>query len=93
MVAPVPVTLSLDDRILEAVADAVAEAIAAAEARGEARARALRTHLSVDEAAEALSVSPRHVRTLIERGELPSLRLGTRVVVPRIALERLGVPA
>lgn len=85
--------MSVEDRIVEAVGAAVADAIAAAEARGEDRARALKTHLSVPEAAEAIGISETHARSLITSGELPSVRLGTRVVVPRLALERLGVPA
>lgn len=69
----------------------VREAIERAEARGEERARARRTHYSVAEAAEALGISPTHCRRMIDEGVVPSLRLGERVVVPRVALERLGV--
>lgn len=45
--------------------------------------------LSVAEAAKLLRVSRTHVYELIRRDELPSVRLGRRVVVPRIAIERL----
>jgi excisionase family DNA binding protein len=44
-------------------------------------------NLSVDGAATALGVSPRTVRTLIARGELPTIRIGRRVLLPCGALE------
>lgn len=84
---------ALDELILELVGTAVAGAIARAEQRGEQRARALTTHLTVAEAAESLRISQTHCRKLIEHGTVPSLRLGHRVVVPRVALERLGCPS
>lgn len=45
--------------------------------------------LSVAEAAQVLGVSPNHCWRLIQGGDLPSLRLGRRVVVPRSALVAL----
>ena len=45
--------------------------------------------LTVTEAAVALGISRTHAYDLIARGELPSLRLGRRIVVPRRGLERL----
>jgi excisionase family DNA binding protein len=42
--------------------------------------------LSVAEAAALLGISKDLVYDLVARGELPSLRLGRRVVVPRRAL-------
>ena len=45
--------------------------------------------LTVAEAAELLGISRTHGYELVARGELPSLRLGRRIVVPRRALERL----
>ena len=45
--------------------------------------------LTVTEAAAALGISRTHAYELIARGELPSLRLGRRIVVPRRGLERL----
>lgn len=42
---------------------------------------------SVPEAAEALGVSAWLAYRLIARGELPAIRLGRRVVVPKIALD------
>jgi excisionase family DNA binding protein len=45
--------------------------------------------LSVTEAAQLLGISRAFAYELVARGELPSLRLGRRVVVPRRALEEL----
>ncbi|MGH9043834.1 MAG: helix-turn-helix domain-containing protein [Acidimicrobiales bacterium] len=41
---------------------------------------------SVPEAAELLGISRALGYELVARGELPSLRLGRRIVVPRVAL-------
>jgi putative molybdopterin biosynthesis protein len=41
------------------------------------------------EVAPLLKISERHVYELIKRGDLPSVRLGRRVVVPKAALEAL----
>lgn len=43
---------------------------------------------SVQELASALGVSPDLVRTLVRRGELRSMHLGRRVVIPASELER-----
>lgn len=43
---------------------------------------------TVAEAAEVLTISESHARNLIADGQLPSLRLGRRVVVPKVALQR-----
>jgi excisionase family DNA binding protein len=45
--------------------------------------------LTVAEAATALGISRAHAYELVARGDLPSLRLGRRIVVPRRGLERL----
>jgi excisionase family DNA binding protein len=45
--------------------------------------------LTVPETAELLGVSRAFAYTLVARGELPSLRLGRRVVVPRMAIDAL----
>lgn len=45
--------------------------------------------LTVTEAAQALGISRALAYELIARGELPALRLGRRLVVPRRALEAL----
>lgn len=44
---------------------------------------------NVVEAAEILGVHPNTVRKYIARGVLPCFRLGRRVLIPRVALERL----
>ncbi|MGH9169716.1 MAG: helix-turn-helix domain-containing protein [Acidimicrobiales bacterium] len=50
--------------------------------------------LSVSEAAELLGISRDLAYDLAARGELPTLRLGRRIVVPRARLlELIGVPA
>ena len=46
--------------------------------------------LSVDETAQALGVCSRHLRTLIVRGQVRSVRLGRRVLVPREEIDRLA---
>lgn len=48
-----------------------------------------RLTLSVDQAAQVLGVSRALAYELVARGEIPSLRLGRRIVVPRRALEVL----
>jgi excisionase family DNA binding protein len=45
--------------------------------------------MSVTEAAGVLGISRAFAYVLVARGELPSLRFGRRVVVPRLALEQL----
>jgi excisionase family DNA binding protein len=45
--------------------------------------------LTVDEAAQVLGISRALAYELIARGEIPSLRLGRRIVVPRRALDLL----
>jgi excisionase family DNA binding protein len=44
---------------------------------------------SVEEAGRRLGISRAHAYELVARGELPHLRLGRRIVVPRHALESL----
>ena len=48
-----------------------------------------RLTMTVEEAADALGISRALAYELVARGELPSLRLGRRIVVPRRALEAL----
>ena len=43
--------------------------------------------LTIEEAGALLGISRALAYELVKRGELPSLRLGRRVVVPRKALE------
>ncbi len=45
--------------------------------------------LTVDEAAYLLNISRSLAYELIARGELPALRLGRRIVIPRVMLEGL----
>jgi excisionase family DNA binding protein len=45
--------------------------------------------MSVPEAADLLGISRAFAYVLVARGDLPGLRLGRRVVVPRRALEQL----
>ncbi|MGZ4753434.1 MAG: helix-turn-helix domain-containing protein [Acidimicrobiia bacterium] len=44
---------------------------------------------TVEEAARLLGISRAHAYELVARGELPHLRLGRRVVVPKHAIEAL----
>ena len=48
-----------------------------------------RMTLAVEEAAEILGISRAFAYALVRKGEVPSLRLGRRLVVPRRALEQL----
>lgn len=48
-----------------------------------------RLTVTVEEAAELLGVSRAFAYELVARKELPSLKLGRRVIIPRRALERL----
>jgi excisionase family DNA binding protein len=49
--------------------------------------------MSVPEVADVLGISRAFAYALVARGDLPSLRLGRRVVVPRRALEQLVAQA
>ena len=44
---------------------------------------------TVEEAARLLGISRAHAYELVARGELPHLRFGRRVVVPKLAIEAL----
>ena len=48
-----------------------------------------RVTVTVEESAEILGISRAFAYALVRKGELPSLRLGRRLVVPRRALEQL----
>lgn len=48
-----------------------------------------RLTVTVEEAARLLGVSRAFAYELVARKELPSVRLGRRVIIPRRALERL----
>jgi excisionase family DNA binding protein len=45
--------------------------------------------VSVPETARLLGISRTHAYELVTRGELPHVRLGRRIVVPRHAIETL----
>jgi excisionase family DNA binding protein len=59
------------------------------EDRTEATMRPQRLTMSVEDASEALGISRSLACELVRRGEIPSLRLGRRIVVPVRALEEL----
>ena len=48
-----------------------------------------RRTVSVEEAARLLGISRGHAYALVDRGEIPGLRLGRRIVVPLGAIDRL----
>lgn len=54
-----------------------------------------RLTLTVEEAAGLLGISRAFAYEAVRRGEIPSIRIGRRVLVPRVALDRLvsGSPA
>jgi excisionase family DNA binding protein len=56
---------------------------------GESAVERKRLVLSVTEAAEILGISRAFAYELVARSELPHIRLGRRIVVPRIQLDRL----
>jgi excisionase family DNA binding protein len=45
--------------------------------------------LTVGETAEILGLSRAFTYELVARGELPCVRFGRRIVIPRVAIERL----
>jgi excisionase family DNA binding protein len=45
--------------------------------------------LTVDEAAYLLNISRSLAHELVAKGELPAIRLGRRIVIPRVAMEEL----
>lgn len=48
-----------------------------------------RRTLSVSEAARVLGISRAHAYDCVRSGELPSITLGRRIVIPRAAVDRL----
>jgi len=49
--------------------------------------------LTVDEVAYLLNISRGLAYELVARGELPAIKLGRRIVIPRVAMEELlGTP-
>ena len=47
-----------------------------------------RKTLTVDEAARALGISRNSAYVAVRAGEIPSIKLGRRLVIPRVAFER-----
>ena len=52
-----------------------------------------RITLTVTEAANLLGISRNLCYEAVSKGEIPSLRLGNRLLVPRVALEQLMTAA
>jgi excisionase family DNA binding protein len=48
-----------------------------------------RLTLSVEEAAQVLGISRAHAYELAQQGEIPVIRLGRRILVPRVALAEM----
>lgn len=48
-----------------------------------------RQTITVEEAAQVLGISRSSAYEAVRRGELPTIRIGRRYVVPRVALERM----
>lgn len=48
-----------------------------------------RATVTVEEAARLLGIGRNSAFAAVQRGEIPALRIGRRVLVPRAALERL----
>ncbi len=57
--------------------------------RGKVLGEADRLTLSVEEAAHLLSISRGLAYELARSGQLPVVRLGRRLLVPKVALERM----
>jgi excisionase family DNA binding protein len=79
--------LRSDDAAAEA--EAVEEDAPKAANSRETKNVGTRLTLTVEEAARLLGVSRAHAYELAARGEIPILRLGRRVLVPREALVRM----
>ena len=45
--------------------------------------------LSVPEAAKLLGIGKNLAYEAVQRGEIPSIKVGSRLLIPRVALERL----
>lgn len=51
--------------------------------------RTLPAALNVEQAAAALGLSKNGTYEAVRRGEIPHVRIGARIVIPRAAIERL----
>lgn len=59
-------------------------------ASGAVDTSAERLTLTVEEAAALLGISRAFAYESVHRGDIPSIRLGRRILVPRVALERMA---
>lgn len=73
----------------EALADASAPTTDQGLAAGAIAPVGERLVLTVEEAATLLGISRAFAYEAVNRGEIPSIRIGRRVLVPKVALERL----
>jgi excisionase family DNA binding protein len=48
-----------------------------------------RLTMTVEEAAEVLGISRATAYDAVSRGEIPCIRIGRRILIPKVALERL----
>jgi excisionase family DNA binding protein len=73
----------------EALAASAAAAPSAGAAAGAVAPQADRLVLTVEEAATLLGISRAFAYEAVNRGEIPSIRIGRRILVPKAALQRL----
>lgn len=73
----------------EALRIAPGGSASAAHASGALAPMEERLTLTVEEAATLLGISRAFAYEAVGRGEIPSIRIGRRVLVPRVALERM----
>jgi excisionase family DNA binding protein len=82
--------MTLDDLIAERVEQVVRDAAERIIALVEESCAQQRTHYSVSQAAAAWGISNNKRYDLVESGDLPHVRLGTRIVIPTTVLRQLG---
>ena len=49
----------------------------------------VRRTMTVEEAAEVLGISRASAYDAVARGEIPCIRIGRRILIPKVALERI----
>lgn len=59
---------------------------------GNGRAHNAKQTISVREAAHILGLGNRSIYNAVSRGEIPSIRVGRRLLIPKKAIERLLEP-
>lgn len=74
---------------LRALTTDTGASMAPTHAAGAVAPSAERLTLTVEEAAALLGISRAFAYEAVRRGEIPSIRIGRRVLVPRVALDRL----